>query len=69
MSLATADLIVGLIVIPLSATAFIFGPGKHVQMYKYLSGTTPLNILVTYSIYNIHYLDKNRALIINYQHF
>ncbi len=27
MSLATADLIVGLIVIPLSATAFIFGPG------------------------------------------
>ena len=29
MSLATADLIVGLIVIPLSATAFIFGPGIY----------------------------------------
>jgi hypothetical protein len=33
MSLATADLIVGLIVIPLSATAFIFGPGA-VHKYK-----------------------------------
>jgi hypothetical protein len=31
MSLATADLIVGLIVIPLSATAFIFGPGTQIQ--------------------------------------